>query len=92
MRLLTWNVRGSNAPDKDCLIKHHFDQTKPDIVCLQETKVKKEMVKEMVARYLGVRVRWSKCFVDAVGALGAWGLYGILSLWRQSCWTKVGNG
>lgn len=38
MKLLSWNVRGINAPDKWPLIKRQMDDTKGDIWLLQETK------------------------------------------------------
>ncbi|XP_059064784.1 uncharacterized protein LOC131856859 [Cryptomeria japonica] len=64
MKFLTWNVRGCNALDKRRIIKRGFDQAKPEVICIQETK----LGSEEAARILGVRQRWSGFFVDAEGA------------------------
>ncbi|XP_057814902.2 uncharacterized protein LOC131028604 [Cryptomeria japonica] len=64
MKFLTWNVRGCNAPDKHLMRKRGFDQVKPEVTCIQETK----LGSEEVARILGVRQRWSSFFVDVEGA------------------------
>ncbi|XP_057852131.2 uncharacterized protein LOC131062486 [Cryptomeria japonica] len=70
MKFLTWNVRGCNAPDKHRMIKRGFDQAKPEVICIQETK----LGSEEAARILGVRQRWSGFFVDAEGASGGLGI------------------
>ncbi|XP_057867448.1 uncharacterized protein LOC131074785 [Cryptomeria japonica] len=70
MKFLTWNVKGYNAPDKRRLIKRGFDQIKPEIICIQETK----LGREDAARFFGVRQRWSGFFVDSEGASGGLGI------------------
>ena len=48
MKIVSWNVNGLNA----CIRKRGFDQLidlLPDVICLQETKVKKEV--EVISGY-----------------------------------------
>ncbi|XP_059067527.1 uncharacterized protein LOC131858334 [Cryptomeria japonica] len=70
MKFLTWNVRGCNAPDKRRLIKRGFDQAKPEVICIQETK----LGREDTARVFGVRQRWSGFFVELEGDSGGLGI------------------
>ncbi|XP_059070202.1 uncharacterized protein LOC131859930 [Cryptomeria japonica] len=70
MKFLIWNVRGCNAPDKRHLIKRGFDQAKPEVICIQETK----LGREVAACIFGVRQRWSGHFVDSDGASGGLGI------------------
>ncbi|XP_057829385.2 uncharacterized protein LOC131040463 [Cryptomeria japonica] len=70
MKFLTWNVRGCNAPDKRRLIKRGFDQAKPKVICIQETK----LGREDAARVFGVRQRWFGFFVESEGASGGLGI------------------
>ena len=37
-RVLCWNVRGLNDPDKRLLIYNKIDESNCDVICLQETK------------------------------------------------------
>uniref|UniRef100_A0A341M898 Endonuclease/exonuclease/phosphatase domain-containing protein n=1 Tax=Brachypodium distachyon TaxID=15368 RepID=A0A341M898_BRADI len=39
MKILNWNVRGLGNSDKNLLIMNAICSTRPDIVCLQETKL-----------------------------------------------------
>lgn len=43
MKVLLWNVRGCNTPDKVHLMKRCLDQAKPDLLFLQETKLKGQL-------------------------------------------------
>ena len=52
LKILSWNVRGVNDPDKRKVIKNFIRIHRVDMVCLQETKVQ-EMNIDMV-RSLGV--------------------------------------
>ena len=38
-KILSWNVRGANAPDKRKVIKNFLRSYRADLVCLQETKI-----------------------------------------------------
>ena len=73
MKTLSWNVRGCNAPDKIRLIKRCFDQTKPDLVMLQETKIKEEDFMAFKNKFK----RWECLLSGANGASG-----GMAILWR----------
>ena len=39
LRILSWNVRGTNDREKRKLIKDVIKSQKVDLVCLQETKI-----------------------------------------------------
>ena len=39
IKIISWNVRGVNDPDKRKVIKNFLRSYRADIVCLQETKV-----------------------------------------------------
>ena len=47
IKILSWNVRGVNDPDKRRVIKNFLRTHRVDLVCLQETKVQ-EMNNVMV--------------------------------------------
>ena len=51
-KILSWNVRGANAPDKRKVIKNFLRSYRADLVCLQETKVQKMTL--VLASSLGV--------------------------------------
>jgi exonuclease III len=40
LKILSWNVRGINEPDKSLRIKGLIREWKVDLVCLMETKMK----------------------------------------------------
>ena len=40
IKILSWNVRGTNSDDKRKLIKAFLKGYKADLVCIQETKLK----------------------------------------------------
>ncbi|XP_057826050.2 uncharacterized protein LOC131037834 [Cryptomeria japonica] len=70
MKLLSWNVRGMNAPDKWHLIKHLIDDTKGDIWLLQETKWNKA---EIDAK-MRVWKQWNGLFRQSDGASSVLGI------------------
>lgn len=39
MKVVSWNVRGLNAPSKQRLVKHCLSSFSPELVLLQETKL-----------------------------------------------------
>ena len=51
IKILTWNVRGVNDPDKRRVIKSFLISNRVDLVCLQETKV--QQMNNVMARSLG---------------------------------------
>ena len=73
MKTLSWNVRSCNAPDKIRLIKRCLDQSKPDLVLLQEIKTKEEDFQAFKDKFR----RW-ECLLS--GAQGA--SRGMAILWK----------
>jgi exonuclease III len=82
VQILTWNVRGLNDPGKRLRIKHMLKLWKPDIICLQETKL--ELITNAIVRSL-----WRCHHVDwmFLGSNGASG--GILLMWDKRCVEKL---
>ena len=52
IKLLSWNVRGANNPNKRNIIRNFIRSQRVDLVCLQETKIQE--LSSAVARSLGV--------------------------------------
>ena len=52
VKIMSWNVRGVNDPDRRKIIRNFIRYQRVDLVCLQETKIQ-EMT-AAVARSLGV--------------------------------------
>ena len=52
IKILSWNVRGVNDPDKRRVIKSFLRSNSVDLVCLQETKVQQMNI--VMARSIGV--------------------------------------
>ena len=48
MKILTWNVRGINASDKQYRVKHKLDSLSMDIILLQETKLSDDTYNKIV--------------------------------------------
>ena len=93
MKTLSWNVKGCNASDKIRLIKRCLDQSKPDLVFFQETKIKEEDFASFKNKFR----RWECLLTGALGASG-----GMAILWKPKTitisesisntnwqWTKV---
>ena len=77
IKILSWNVRGANAPHKRKVIKNFLRIYRADLVCLQETKVQ-EMTVELV-RSLGAGRCLNWKVLNAEGSAG-----GILVLWDNT--------
>ena len=60
LKILSWNVRGSNNPQKRDTVKNLLKGWKYDVVCFQEIKL--DSVDAAVVKSL-----WSNPFVDWVG-------------------------
>ena len=82
IKILSWNVRGANDPDKRKVIKNFLRRYRADVVCLQETKIQ-EMSIELV-RSLGVGRNLNWKVLNAEGSAG-----GILAFWDNSCINMV---
>ena len=68
IKVISWNVRGVNAPEKRKVIKNFLRNYRADIICLQETKVQEMSVK--LARGLGAGRRWNWKTLNAEGSAG----------------------
>ena len=76
IKILSWNVRGVNDPDKRKVIKNFIRTHKVDLVRLHETKVQ-EMNNDMV-RNLGVVRFLNWTALNTEGSVG-----GILLIWDK---------
>ena len=74
IKLLSWNVRGVNNPNKRKVIRNFIRSQRVDLVCLQETKIQELSL--AVVRSLGVGRLAEWRAVEAEGTAG-----GILVFW-----------
>ena len=77
IKILSWNVRGANDPDKRKVIKNFLRRYRADVVCLQETKIQE--MSNILARSLGVGRQMNWKVMNAQGS--AWG---IVVFWDNS--------
>lgn len=66
MRIISWNIRGLNAPKKRCLIKSQLDLMKCDVVMLQETKLSLSSVESLFSAWK----IWKFCASPSLGVSG----------------------
>jgi DNA phosphorothioation-dependent restriction protein DptG len=91
-KILSWNVRGLNNSTKQEDVKQIINSVKPDIVCLQETKLA-AINQSTIKNVLGHDYDNSFAFLPAVGTKG-----GILLAGRDSlfsicqCYHYNGSG
>ena len=84
IKILSWNVKGVNDPDKRKVIKNFLITHKVDLVCLQETKVQ-EMNNDMVHSLgAGRFLNWKALNVEGSAR-------GILLLWDNNRTTMVNS-
>ena len=76
VKILSWNVRGANDPNKRKVIKNFLGTHKVDLVCLQETKVQE--MNNAVAHGIGVFrfLNWKTLNTEVAAG-------GILLLWDK---------
>ena len=74
LKLLSWNVRGANNPNKRNVIRNFIRSQRVDLVCLQETKLQKLSSTEARSFGVGRLAEWRA--VEAEGTAG-----GILVFW-----------
>lgn len=70
MKILSWNVKGYNAPDKKHPIKRRVCQVKPKIIMLEETKFKGNDISNFRQSWS----RWDIVFMEVEGAFGGLGI------------------
>ena len=76
VKILSWNVRGVNDPEKRKVVKNFIRSQRVDFVCLQETKIQgmnKALVHSII---VGRLLDWKS--LDAEGTVG-----GILLSWDK---------
>ena len=85
LKLLSWNVRGTNDSSKRKIIKTFIRNQKVDLLCIQETKI--QPMSEGMVRSLGSRRFLDWRALDADGATG-----GILICLGQKVFGNFGLG
>lgn len=75
MKLLSWNVRGINAANKKCILKHCIFKVKAEMTILQETKIDSS-AGDSLGKHLG---KYNWLGVPAIGASGGLGIIWDLS-------------
>ncbi|XP_077249344.1 uncharacterized protein LOC143888833 [Tasmannia lanceolata] len=81
MKILSWNVNGLGSLAKRAQVKGLVKKSKPDLICIQETKLK--VIDRSMVKSLGVGSHWGFSFVEAIGASG-----GIFIAWDESNWVR----
>ena len=76
VKIMSWNVRGANDPDRRKIIRNVIRSHRANLVCFQETKIQK--MTTVVARSLGVGRNCDWRALDAEGTAG-----GILLFWNK---------
>ena len=68
LKLLSWNVRGANNPNKRNVIRNFIWSQRVDLVCLQETKLQKLSSTDARSFGVGRLAEWRA--VEAEGSAG----------------------
>ena len=68
MKIITWNVNGIRATLRGGDFERFMDRAKPDILCLNETKIDemmliKEKVKEKISKWFPLDLQFWNCAV-----------------------------
>lgn len=83
IKILSWNVRGLNEADKKSTIKSMIHKWRPDIVCLQETKIE-DWSSQRIRQVAGNRwVEWAA--LNSIDRSS-----GIIVLWDKRQWSNRG--
>ena len=82
LRILSWNIRGLNNPNKRERVKFWLRQCKCDIVCLQETKM------DTLDRRI-IRSLWDNPYVAWEVLAAARTAGGVLLLWDKRVVEKL---
>lgn len=79
MKILSWNVRGLNAPNKQRVIKRRILLVSAEIIFLQETKLDNRQAVAFGGGISPLFMTTSQLTVDLDGASG-----GLMIIWRPS--------
>ena len=82
LRLLSWNVRGLNNPQKREVCKNLLKEWRCDVVCLQETKLAS-------SNSVFVRSLWGSPFVDWAVLDAVQTSWGVLLVWDKRVIEKI---
>lgn len=82
MRILNWNVKGLGDAEKCLLVKDAILASRPDVVCLQETKLQVVDARK-VASFLPSNLR-TALFMPACGTSG-----GLMVAWDENVLSGV---
>ena len=82
IKMISWNVRGSNDPQKQLVVKNLLREWKCDVVCLQETKIA-SMNRQLVCSL------WSCLYVVWVVLEADRTAGGIFLMWDKRVLEKV---
>ena len=83
IRIISWNVKGANNPEKRKLIKAFLKSQRANVICLQETKIK--AINRGLVGSLGARRFLDWGAINAVGASG-----GLVVFWDSRVLTLKG--
>ena len=84
VKIISWNVRGVNDPDRRKIIRNFIRNQRVDLVCLQETKIQE--MSTAVARSLGVGRIFDWRALNAEGSAG-----GIILFWDKKAMELVNS-
>ena len=76
LKILSWNVRGVNDPEKRKVIKNFIRIHRVDMICLQETKVQEMNIEMVRSLRVGRLLNWTA--LNAEGSAGV-----ILLIWDK---------
>ncbi|KAL4632810.1 hypothetical protein ACB092_04G077700 [Castanea dentata] len=82
LKILSWNVRGLNNPQKRDTVKNLLKEWKCDVVCFQETKL--DSINSAVVKSL-----WSTPFVDWVALDAIHTAGGVILAWDKRAYQKM---
>jgi exonuclease III len=68
--MMSWNVRGFNNPSRQEEVKQVVSTFKPDVICLQETKLS-EISNSNVRNILGPEFELNYCYFPIEATRGA---------------------
>ncbi|KAL4594153.1 hypothetical protein ACB092_12G000700 [Castanea dentata] len=82
LKILSWNVRALNNPQKRDTVKNLLKEWKCDVVCFQETKLD-------CANSFVVKSLWGSHFVDWVALDAIHTTGGVLLIWDKQVYEKI---